>query len=218
MPPSSCNHTRRLLLGGLASSLFLTTACTKTSQRQVKTLPANATALCIGDSLTYGQGAGTSPSYPQWLAQLTGLLTHNAGVNGDTTEGTLARLPALLKHHRPDLVLLSIGGNDFLRRLPLDRTRQALTTLVEMASAQTQVILVAEPAPAWLALVTGSLQDHTIYSEVAEATDTPLYAGGWSHVLSRSEWRSDQIHANAQGYKVFAQGLADWLREQKFVA
>lgn len=44
-----------------------------------------------------------------------------------------------------------------------------------------------------------------------------LFAGGSAYVLSRPELRSDQIHANAQGYGVFAERLADWLRKMKFV-
>ena len=45
-----------------------------------------------------------------------------------------------------------------------------------------------------------------------------MFEDGWSHVLSRPELRSDQIHANAEGYKVFAERLAAWSREKKFVA
>ena len=219
MRPPSFHLSRRQLLNSLACGLLLsTTACNKTRSHTVNTLPAGASVLCLGDSLTFGYGAGTGPTYPQWLEQLTGLTVHNAGVNGDTSEGALARLPDLLLRHRPVLVLLSIGGNDFLRRLPLSGTRQALTGMIQQASEQAQVVLVAEPQPAWLAMATGTLSDHPIYAEVAKATNTPLYGDGWSTVLSRSEWRSDQIHANAEGYKVFAQGLVDWLRTKKWVS
>ena len=69
-----------------------------------------------------------------------------------------------------------------------------------------------------LSAATGSLNDHEVYADVAKETGTPLFAGGWSYVLSRSELRSDQIHANTEGYKVFAERLAAWLREAKFVA
>ena len=219
MRPPLFDLSRRLLLGGLASSLLLSAAgCKKAPQPKARTLPAGASVLCLGDSLTLGYGAGASLTYPQWLAQLTGLEAHNAGVNGDTAEGALARLPDLLQRYSPALVLLSIGGNDFLRKLPRTATQKALTDMIQIASKQAQVVLIAEPQPAWLALATGTLSDHPLYAEVATATNTLLYADGWSRVLSRAEWRSDQIHANAEGYKVFARGLVDWLREQKLVA
>ncbi|WP_411882106.1 GDSL-type esterase/lipase family protein [Polaromonas sp. YR568] len=209
---------RRLLLAGMASALVLAAGCSKKAKTQGKTLPKEAVLLCLGDSLTYGFGATAGAGYPQHLEQLTGYVTKNAGINGDTAEGALARLPALLQENTPGLVLISIGGNDFLRNLPLERTRAALKSLVQTAAASAQVVLVAEPKPVALSAMTNSLKDHEVYAEVAKETGTPLFSDGWSYVLSRSELRSDQIHANAEGYKVFAERLAAWLRDMKFLA
>jgi acyl-CoA thioesterase-1 len=210
---------RRLLLAGMASAFAMAAAgCSKKAKPQGKTLPKEAVLLCLGDSLTFGYGATAGAGYPQQLEQLTGYVTKNAGLNGDTAEGALARLPALLQENTPGLVLISIGGNDFLRGLPLDRTRAALKSLMQTAAAGAQVVLIAQPKPVFIAAATNSLSDHEVYAEVAKETGTPLFSGGWSYVLSRSELRSDQIHANAEGYKVFAERLAAWLREMKFLA
>ena len=86
-------------------------------------LAAGATVLALGDSITFGIGASAETSYPTVLAKLTGWNVINAGVSGDTSAQALARLPALLQEHVPPLVLVSIGGNDFLRRLPEAQTR-----------------------------------------------------------------------------------------------
>jgi lysophospholipase L1-like esterase len=210
---------RQLLLGGLASALLLAGGCSRSARPQGKTLAKDATLLCLGDSLTFGFGAETGASYPDKLEQLSGHVTQNAGVNGDTAEGALERLPGLLQNNQPGLVLVSIGGNDFLRGLPLERTRAALTQIVQTAAASAQVVLIAQPRPALGALVSSMLlQDHELYAEVAAQTGTALYPGGWSDVLSRAELRSDHIHANAQGYALFAERLTQWLREMKFVA
>ena len=117
---------RRLLLGGLALTSMAITACSRSAKPKGKTLPKEATLLCLGDSLTFGCGVTPDASYPQRLEQLNGHVTQNAGLNGDTAEGALARLPALLKQNTPGLVLVSIGANDFLRKLPPERTRAAL--------------------------------------------------------------------------------------------
>ncbi|MDO8372902.1 MAG: GDSL-type esterase/lipase family protein [Polaromonas sp.] len=218
MPTSTDVLRRQLLLGGMTSALLLATACSRSDKPAAKTLPKEATLLCLGDSLTFGMGAASGSAYPQVLEQLIGHVVQNAGINGDTAEGALARLPALLQANTPGLVLVSIGGNDFLRRLPPERTRAALTSIVQTAAASAQVVLIAQPEPALMALATGALKDHEVYAEVASATGVPLLAGGWAHVLSRPELRSDQIHANAEGYKLFAERLAAWLREQKYVA
>ena len=217
MPTSTDVLRRQLLLGGMTSALLLATACSRSDKPAAKTLPKEATLLCLGDSLTFGMGAASGSAYPQVLEQLIGHVVQNAGINGDTAEGALARLPALLQANTPGLVLVSIGGNDFLRRLPPERTRAALTSIVQTAAASAQVVLIAQPEPALMALATGALKDHEVYAEVASATGVPLFAGGWAHVLSRPELRSDQIHANAEGYKLFAERLAAWLREKKYV-
>lgn len=208
---------RHLLLGGLASALTLAAGCSKSAKPRAKTLAKEATLLCLGDSLTFGYGAAAGTSYPQRLEQLTGHVTQNAGVNGDTTEDALARLPGLLQKNTPGLLLLSIGGNDFLRGVPLERTRAALKQLVNTAAASTQVVLIAQPKPALMAAAAGSLKDHEVYAEVALEAGVALFANGWSYVLSRAELRSDPFHANAQGYGVFAERLAQWLRQMKFV-
>lgn len=208
---------RQLLLGSVGVALLPLAGCTKKSPKP-RPLAKEATVLCLGDSLTFGYGAPAGASYPEQLQELTGHVTQNAGLNGDTAEGALARLPGLLEANAPGLVLVSIGGNDFLRRLPIARTRAALKQLLQTAAANTQVVLVAQPRPELMAAAMSSLKDHEIYAEVAGEVGVPLFEGGWSYVLSRAELRSDQIHANSEGYKVFAERLADWLRKMKFVA
>lgn len=217
MSPHPCPERRRLLLASLGVAL-LASGCSRPGKPKAKTLPKEATLLCLGDSLTFGYGAAAGTAYPEQLEALTGYTVQNAGINGDTSEGALARLPALLAGNAPGLVLLSIGGNDFLRKWPEERTRAALTQLVQTAAASTQVVLIAQPRPELMAAALGSLNDHPLYATVAEATGVPLFEGGWSHVLSRAELRSDQIHANSEGYKVFAERLAGWLRKQKYIA
>lgn len=216
MPFQNSFGRRRFLLAGAATSLLLAAACTK-KQPKGTTLAKDATLLCLGDSLTFGQGASTGTSYPQKLEELTGHVTKNAGINGDTAQGALMRLPGLLQENAPGLVLVSIGGNDFLRRMPLDRTKAAIRQIVQTAAASAQVVLIAQPFPDAMALAAGSLKDHPVYAELALETGVALFAGGWSKVLSRSDWRSDQIHANTAGYHQFAELLNQWLREMQFV-
>ncbi|MCJ7799281.1 MAG: GDSL-type esterase/lipase family protein [Polaromonas sp.] len=216
--PSPDLFRRHCLLSGLSGALLLATGCSQTAQPKAHALASDATLLCLGDLLTFGFGAATGASYPARLEQRSGHVTQNAGINGDTAEGALARLPGLLEANTPGLVLVSIGGNDFLRRLPLKRTRAALTELVKIAQGRTQVVLIAQPEPTLMAAAMGALKDHPVYAEVAGDTGVPLFAGGWSYVLSRAELRSDQIHANAQGYGVFAERLTGWLRDKNLVA
>lgn len=170
-------------------------------------VPAGAVVLALGDSLTWGTGAPPDASYPAVLARLTGWQVVNAGVPGDTSAQGLARLPALLAEHRPALVIVSIGGNDFLRRLPDTETRTNVRAICEQAlKSGAQVLLAAVPR-ATVAAAMGQMTDHTLYAEIADQLHIPLQREGWSEVLADADLRSDAVHANARGYEEFARSL-----------
>lgn len=181
-------------------------------------LPRDAVLLALGDSITHGTGAEPAAAYPAQLAALTGRRVVNGGVPGDTAAQALERLPALLAEHRPALVIVSLGGNDFLRRVAAADTEAALRKVVTLArEAGAQVLLVAVPQPSIGAALGTGLSDHPLYGRLADELALPLHAGGWSRVLGDASLRSDQIHANAEGYRVFAEGLAATLRERQFL-
>ena len=200
---------RQLLLVSLLAPLA---ACRR--RQPLAALPAGTTVLALGDSITFGTGAAADGSYPAVLQQLTGWNVVNAGMPGDTSAAALARLPELLQSNAPKLVLVSIGGNDFLRRVPLAQTRANVRAICQQAAASgAQVLLVGIPEASALAAATRALGDHALYGEIASELKLPLYAGGWARVLSDPALRSDAIHANTAGYERFARGLADTLRE-----
>ncbi len=195
---------------GLSFGIGLT-GCSSESQNQV--LPAGSTVIALGDSLTYGYGASTETAYPSVLADLSQWEVVNAGVNGDTSADVLARVEDITKQS-PDLVLLGVGGNDVLQRIKPDTTRANIERTVDtLHSANIDVVLIAEPYLSASALF-GKVSDNPLYEEVADEKDIPLYSGGWSAVLSDDTLKSDRIHANAIGYRQFAEGLHDYLQEE----
>jgi acyl-CoA thioesterase I len=176
-------------------------------------LPAGSSVLALGDSITFGTGADSAAAYPSQLAALTGWNVANAGVPGDSAAQAVERLPALLAEHQPALVIVSAGGNDFLRRLPTAETEAALRTAIGLArDAGAQVLLVAVPQPSIGAALGAGLSDHPLYAKLADELKLPLHADGWATVLGDEKLRADQIHANAAGYRAFAEGLAATLR------
>lgn len=203
--------TRRRFLA-LAAALAAA-ACTKTARHAA--ISRGSTVVALGDSLTYGYGAPPEAAYPVRLAALTGWEVANGGVSGDTAAQALARLPDLMKR-QPKLVLLGIGGNDFLRRIPEAETRRHIgETIAAVQGAGVPIVLIAEPKPGLGALV-GSLSDHPLYAGLAEKYRVPLFADGWSRILSDGALKSDAIHANAEGYALFAERLAAFLQKQGF--
>ncbi|WP_227681461.1 SGNH/GDSL hydrolase family protein [Psychrobacter alimentarius] len=107
-----------------------------------------------------------------------------------------------------------MGGNDVLRRIPSETTRANInTTIKTLQSENIEVVLIAEPYFSTSALF-DKASDNPIYEEIADAKKIPLYSGGWSAVLSDNTLKSDPIHANAAGYRQFAEGLHDYLQEE----
>lgn len=217
MMPSHLHRSRRHLLGALAVAALLP-ACGKRPPK-AQALAAGSTVLALGDSLTSGVGATPDTAYPAVLQSLTGWQVVNGGVSGDTTAQALARLPALLQEHQPALVIVSIGGNDLLRQMSAAGAKETIREISRTASAGgAQVLLVAVPQVSLLAAGTGSLKDHPLYAELAQELKLPLHADGWASVLSQPGLRADTVHANAQGYRQFAEGLAQALRQLGLLA
>lgn len=200
-----------------ACGLLALTACSEPAL-VTQPVPSGATVLAFGDSLTQGVGAAASQAYPNVLAGSTGWQVVNAGVSGDTSAQALARLPSLLAQHQPPLVIVGIGGNDFLRRQSAQTTQANVQAIVQAClDANAQVLLVGVPEVNLLASA-GWLKDHAMYEAVAKQLRVPLLAGAWSEVLAQERLRSDQIHANARGYAAFAQLLRARLQQVGLLA
>ena len=181
-------------------------------RRRFRKLVAGDAILAVGDSLTAGFGAPKGADYPAQLAQMVGRKVINGGVSGDTSAQALARLPALLAQ-KPKLVVVSIGGNDFLQRQPESGTRENIRKMVaDIRATGVPAVLVAIPHFTTGALL-GMVSEHPLYAELADELDVPLLKGAWADILGDKDLKSDAVHANAAGYRLFAEQLAGFLRK-----
>lgn len=205
---------KNLFLAVLLSVLL--TACG--SKQQYAPLPENATVLILGDSLSYGTGAAKGQDYPSLLAANTGWNIINAGVPGDTSAGGLARLPTLLDKHEIDLLIVELGGNDFIKRVPQEETISNLKSILAQTKANSiQALLLAIPEFSPFGAAVGSLSDHDLYGKLAKETDTPLVEEIFSEVLAKNALKSDPIHPNAEGYRMIEENLRKALADKGFL-
>ena len=181
-------------------------------RRRFRKLVAGDAILAVGDSLTAGFGAPKGADYPAQLAQILGHKVINGGVSSDTSAQALARLPDLLAQ-KPKLVVVSIGGNDFLQRQPESGTRENIRKMVaDIRATGVPAVLVAIPHFTTGALL-GMVSEHPLYAELADELDVPLLKGAWADILGDKDLKSDAVHANAAGYRLFAEQLAGFLRK-----
>lgn len=171
-------------------------------------LPKDATVLALGDSLTYGTGATPDTSYPALLALITGWDVVNAGVPGETAAEGCARLPALIEDHRPQLVLILLGGNDFLRHMPELGVTEALERCVERARlGKASVALIPVPR-----FSVNGIANAPLYEAIGRDLNVPVLESGLASLLARSAMRADAIHLNAAGYREMTMTIAEGLR------
>ncbi|MDH5517183.1 MAG: arylesterase [Gammaproteobacteria bacterium] len=189
--------------------IFVITASCSDNNARFSKLPANATILAFGDSLTKGNGAALSQSYPSRLQQLTRLRVINAGISGEISEHGLNRLASLLEKHRPQLVIICHGGNDILRHLRLEKTKTNITEMIRLArSYHAQVLLMAVPKPSLL------VKPADFYADIAESTRVGFDNWTFAEVLKNNALKSDSYHPNAAGYAVIADAIFQLLSQQ----
>ncbi len=163
-----------------------------------------ATLLVLGDSISAAYGIQREES---WVTRLESRLESrepawrvvNASVSGETTGGGLARLPAAMAAHDPDLVVIELGGNDALRGYPLERIRDNLDALVRLVlEAGRDVLLVGmEIPPNYGPRYTTGFA--SLFKEVAETHQVALVPFLLEQVaLSPGLMQADGIHPTAE--------------------
>jgi acyl-CoA thioesterase-1 len=171
-------------------------------------LASDAVVLAFGDSLTFGTGASEDESYPAQLETLIGRQVVRAGVPGEVTAQALERLPAALDQHAPRLLLLCIGGNDFLRRLGNQQAERNVREMVKLATSRgIAVMLIGTPEPGF------TVSPPAFYAGIATEFRVPYEEGIIGQVLKDASLKADPIHPNARGYRLIAERLAEQLRQ-----
>lgn len=205
---------RRHFIASSAALLALPGAWAASAQR----------ILVVGDSLSaeYGLSKGTG-----WVALLEQRLTAqkkaatviNASVSGDTTSGGRARLTPLLAQHRPDIVIIELGGNDALRGLPLQGMQDNLRFMTQAAQqAGAKVLLLGMQIPPNYGKKYAQDFERVFVTIAKEhkAALLPFFLKGVADAgNARSLFQSDQIHPNAQAQPILLNNvwplLQGWL-------
>jgi lysophospholipase L1-like esterase len=160
----------------------------------------------LGDSLTKGVGAQMGEDYPSVLADRLGRPIVNAGHPGNTTADALMRLQEVLNQN-PRLVIVFLGGNDFLRQVPLQETQRNLEEMIGRIQNHGAMVAI-------VGMKLGLFTDEygPLFESIAERLGALYIPQLLNGILTDSKLKSDAIHPNAAGYRLMAERMAKQIK------
>lgn len=173
--------------------------------------------LAFGDSLLAGYGLEDGESYPDRMEQAlrargVNARIANAGVSGDTTAAGLQRLDFTLKSQpvKPQLAIISLGGNDMLRSLPPAETRANLEKILQRMKADgIPVVLLGMLAAPNLGKDYAE-NFNPIYPQLAEKYGVVLVPFFLQPVIDKPDlMQGDHVHPTAIGIDAIVAATVD---------
>jgi len=177
--------------------------------------------LAFGNSLFAGYRVDPDESYPSRLqaalrARGVNAQVTSAAVSGNTTAAGLERLEFTLdaQEQTPDLAIVELGGNDFLRGLPVAQTRENLSQILEiLRERDIPVLLMGMRAPPNLGADYVAAFDG-MFGELAQEYDAALVPFWLESIYRRPElFQSDRVHPTAEGIELLVDDTADDVAE-----
>ena len=173
--------------------------------------------LILGDSISAGYGLKKSENWVQLLdvsLRLSGneLKIVNSSISGDTTIGGLSRIENDLATHKPNYVLVELGGNDALRGYPVEKIKNNLLKIIDAAfkAKANPIIMQIRIPPNYGKNYVAAFE--SIYSEIAEEKNIPLLTFLLEKVaLDKSLMQLDGIHPNQKAQQIIANQVKDEL-------
>lgn len=170
----------------------------------VNATPEGSAIIAFGDSLTAGTGSTNGNDYPAVLGRRLGIEVLNRGVPGETSTDALLRLDRDVLQEDPRIVIVCLGGNDGLQRVPIDTTLRNLSTIIRSIQGRGALVILAGVRSA-----TFTDQYHKPFRQLARETGCVFVPNILDDILGRPSRTSDQIHPNDAGYAIIAERIAN---------
>ena len=167
------------------------------------------TVMVLGDSISAGYGIEPQQA---WVNLLQKRLDQqypkqhkvvNASVSGETTSGALARLPKLLQTHKPNVVVVELGGNDGLRGQPPQMIQKNLVQLIQQsqkANATVVVLGMKMPPNYGTAYSKAFENNYKVVSQQYKVKLLPFFLEGVAG--NKSLMQKDLVHPNGKAQPI----------------
>ncbi len=201
--------SQRTLFGAVLVGIAVLGIAWMTATRSTPiTYPTAGTSIiAFGDSLVYGLGTTEGNDFVSLLSTRIGVSIMNLGVSGNTAADGLSRIDDVLSED-PRVVIVLLGGNDTLRRVPVEQTFADLAAIIErVQSVGAGVILVGVPG-GWY----GGRYDKE-YATLARTYRAAYVPNILKGLIGRQEYMADTIHPNDAGHRIMADRIEPALRD-----
>ena len=166
------------------------------------------TIICFGDSITEGKGVSKGKDYPCLLSRFLDREVINAGVSGDTTARALKRLSRDVLEKKPYLVIVELGGNDFLCKIPKRATLDNLEEIVNRIQSRGAMVVLVDVS--WGIILSGYRKD---YGDLAKRTGSIFIPSILKGVLDDPLRKYDCVHPNEEGCRIIAQRVYEKIKK-----
>jgi len=163
----------------------------------VTNVPSDGTSIvAFGDSLVVGVGASAGNDFVSTLSKEINRPIVNLGRSGDTTSDALLRIDDVLAQD-PKIVLVLLGGNDYLQQIPTSETVKNLEKIILTIHQSGSAVLL-------LGVRGGVLRDNfkAEFAQLAKKHHTAYVSDVLDGLLGDRLLMSDSVHPNDAGYQV----------------
>lgn len=182
------------------SAVLLICGCAK---KEIKNINSRGTnIICFGDSITFGYGVKPGEDYPTDLAKYAGWPVINAGIDGDTSTEALQRMETDVLERHPLLVIIEFGGNDFLRKTPLNVTVNNIRKMVRRIQQRGAMAAIADISAGMF------MREYRLaLKKLAREEGAIFIPSILSGIVTNPSMKSDFLHPNVEGYKIVSRRI-----------
>lgn len=182
------------------------------AKREIKNINSSGkNIICYGDSITFGYGVNPGEDYPTALVKMVNRPVINAGVDGDTSTEGLQRITKDVLEKEPYIVLIEFTGNDFLKKVPMERTISNIREMIRQIQDRGAITAIVDVS-AGLFLIEYRIR----LAILARQTGSIFIPAVLNGIITNPSMKSDFMHPNASGYKIVAarvhRGIAAYLK------
>lgn len=164
------------------------------------------TIIAFGDSITKGFGIGEENAYPVIVSREIGFPIRNAGLEGDGSASAFSRLEEDVFTHDPWIVIVFLGGNDFLKRTPGSVVRENLSKIIVAIQERGAIVVL-------VGIETVVIESYSkIYKDLSEQHHTAYVPDVLRGIIGHNELMVDTVHPNEKGHEIIAERILKVLK------